>query len=212
MPSANHLVAFVKAPRLGRVKTRLCPPCTPEQAAALAEAALADTLEAAAATPCAGRILVLDGAPGEWLPKGFEVVPQRGDGLSERLAAAFAPCTAPTLLIGMDTPQVDPELLGEALAELERPGADAVLGLAEDGGYWAIGLRRPDPAAFEGVPMSSPRTGAAQLARLHRLGLRVRELPRLRDVDYLEDAHTVAAQRPRGAFARELRRLEPSLA
>ncbi len=203
---------IAKAPAPGRSKTRLCPPCTPEQAAALAEAALADTLEAAAAAPCDGRTLVLDGSPGDWLPEGFGVVPQCGGGLGERLAAAFSRRTGPTLLIGMDTPQVGPELLGESLEALERPGVDSVLGLAEDGGYWAIGFRRPDPAAFEGVPMSSARTGAAQLERLRRLGLRVRHLPCLRDVDHLEDAYSVAAQRPRGAFARALRELEPSLA
>jgi uncharacterized protein len=206
-----HLLVIAKSPAPGRSKTRLCPPCTPEQAAALAEAALADTLGAAAETPCDGRTLVLDGPRGDWLPAGFEVVPQGGGGLGERLAAAFSRRDEPTLLIGMDTPQVDSDLLGEALGELERPGADAVLGPAEDGGYWAIGMRAPDPAAFEGVPMSSSRTGARQRRRLRRLGMAVRELPTLRDVDYMDDARGVAAERPGGEFARALAALEPSL-
>jgi rSAM/selenodomain-associated transferase 1 len=206
-----HLLVIAKAPVPGRSKTRLCPPCTPEQAAALAEAALADTLAAAAETPCAGRTLVLDGPPGDWLPDRFEVVPQSGGGLGERLAAAFSQRDEPTLLIGMDTPQVGPDLLGEAIEQLERPGVDAVLGPAEDGGFWAIGLRAPRSAAFEGVPMSSPWTGACQLNRLHRLGLTVRELPTLRDVDYMDDARSVAAERPLGEFARVLQALEPSL-
>jgi rSAM/selenodomain-associated transferase 1 len=206
-----HLLVIAKAPMPGRSKTRLCPPCTPEQAAALAEAALVDTLAAVADTPCGGRTLALDGPRGDWLPDCFEVVPQRGRGLGERLAAAFSHRDEPTLLIGMDTPQVGPELLGEALERLERPGADAVLGPAEDGGYWAIGMRAPQPAAFDDVPMSSPRTGACQRERLRRLGLTVRDLPTLRDVDDIDDARNVAAERPLGGFARALGAMEPAL-
>ncbi len=117
---------IAKAPVPGRVKTRLCPPCTPAGAAALAEAALGDTLAAVARSRRAGRrVLVLDGEPGPWLPRGFEVVPQRGDGLAERLAAAFADVGGPALLIGMDTPQVSPALLDDGLRALD--GADAAL-------------------------------------------------------------------------------------
>ncbi len=206
-----HLLVIAKAPEPGRSKTRLCPPCTPEQAAALAEAALVDTLAAVMETPCDGRTLVLDGSPGEWLPEGLAVVPQGGGGLGERLAAAFAPRLGPTLLIGMDTPQVTPELLGEALAQLEREHTDAVLGLAEDGGYWAIGLREPQPGAFAGVPMSSSSTGARQRRRLEQLGLEVGDLPPLRDVDLIGDAREVAAECPGGEFARAVWAMEPAL-
>jgi uncharacterized protein len=205
-----RLLVIAKAPLPGRSKTRLCPPCTPEEAAALAEAALRDTLDAVAATPCEGRTLVLDGAVGDWLQHDFEVVPQVGGGLGERLAAAFAGCEGPALLIGMDTPQVTPRLLAESIEELERPGTDAVLGPANDGGYWAIGLRRPHPEAFAGVPMSSHRTGAVQRRRLEQLGLRVRDLPTLRDVDHMSDAISVAAEQPLGHFARAVGASEPA--
>src|SRR4029453_10639579 len=84
------LIVIAKAPVPGRVKTRLCPPCTPAQAAALAEASLRDTLAAAARCGASRRVVALDGAPGSWLPDGFEVIPQRGSGLAERLSAAFA--------------------------------------------------------------------------------------------------------------------------
>ena len=87
----------------------------------------------------------------------------------------------------MDTPQVTPELLDAGLARLAN-GADAVFGAATDGGYWAIGLARPDPRVFDGVPMSEPHTGAAQRARLRALGLETHYLPLLRDVDTFEDA------------------------
>lgn len=196
------LLVIAKAPVAGRVKTRLCPPCTPEQAAALAQAALTDTLEAVAATPAARRICVLDGAPGPWLPAGFEVVAQRGDGLAARLASAFDDVALPALLVGMDTPQVTPGLLAAGLRMLAA--ADAVIGLAPDGGYWAIGLRRPDPSLFDGVPMSTAATGAAQLTRLEEAGLQVAHLPPLRDVDTIDDARAVAAAAPGSRFAAQL--------
>ncbi|MEU3249834.1 DUF2064 domain-containing protein [Streptomyces sp. NPDC006997] len=199
----STLLVIAKEPRPGRVKTRLTPPFTPEEAAALAEAALADTLAAVAATPADRRVLVLDGAPGPWLPPGFDVVPQVPGGLDERLAAAFAGCDGgPALLVGMDTPQVTPELLTVDFAD-----CDAYFGPAEDGGFWALGLAAPDPALLRGVPMSTPVTGAAQRARLAGAGLRVRELPRLRDVDTAADAGAVAAEAPHGRFAAALTRL-----
>ncbi|MFF3916795.1 DUF2064 domain-containing protein [Streptomyces sp. NPDC001852] len=193
------LLVIAKEPLPGRVKTRLTPPFTPQQAAQLAEAALADTLHAVAAAPATRRVLVLDGTPGKWLPAGFDVVPQCSGTLDERLADAFAHCSSPALLIGMDTPQVTPELLTVDFAD-----CDAYFGPAEDGGFWALGLAEPDPALLRGVPMSTPATGAVQRERLVAAGLRVRELPRLRDVDTVADAHAVAALAPRGRFAARL--------
>jgi uncharacterized protein len=148
---------MAKEPVPGRVKTRLVPPCTPRQAAALAEAALADTLHAVLAAPARRRVLVLDGEPGPWLPPGFDVVPQCGGSLDERLAAAFAAVPGPALLIGMDTPQLTPALLA-----VDWEAADAWFGPAADGGFWGLGLRRPDGALVRGVPMSTADTGAVQ--------------------------------------------------
>ena len=194
---------IAKAPVPGRVKTRLSPPCTPEEAAELAAAALADTLAAAMCARRAARhVIVLDGEPGPWIPAGFEVLPQRGDGLAERLAAAFADAGGAAFLVGMDTPQVTPALLDAGLAALDR--ADAVFGAALDGGYWGIGLRRPDPAVFRDVPMSAATTAAVQRARLAELGLRTAVLPPLRDVDTIDDARAVAAQAPGSRFAEAL--------
>ncbi|WP_061298394.1 TIGR04282 family arsenosugar biosynthesis glycosyltransferase [Herbidospora cretacea] len=190
------LLVIAKEPVPGRVKTRLTPPFSPEEAATLAAAALSDTLSAALRTPADRHVLVLDGSPGPWTPPGLEIRPQRGGGLDERLAAAFASCDGPALLIGMDTPQVTPGLLEPAL---DFGAHDAWFGPADDGGFWALGLRDPDPALLLGVPMSVPETGAAQRARLR--GLRVGELPGLRDVDTARDAEVVAAQAPRTRFA-----------
>ncbi|MFI6486893.1 DUF2064 domain-containing protein [Streptomyces sp. NPDC050564] len=196
------LLVIAKEPRPGRVKTRLTPPFTPREAALLAEAALVDTLRTVAATPARRRVLVLDGEPGAWLPPGFDVVPQCAGTLDERLAAAFARCDGPALLIGMDTPQVTPELLTVDFAD-----CDAYFGPAEDGGFWALGLAEPDPELLRGVPMSTPTTGAVQRERLVAAGLLVRDLPRLRDVDTSADAEAVAAVAPGGRFAAEWARV-----
>jgi hypothetical protein len=91
----------------------------------------------------------------------------------------------------MDTPQVTPALLDDALAGLETDSS--ALGLAADGGWWIIGLRRPDRRVFEGVPMSTRRTGSEQLARLRALGHDVRLLATLVDLDLVTDLPAVTA-------------------
>jgi rSAM/selenodomain-associated transferase 1 len=201
------LLVIAKAPVAGKVKTRLCPPCTPQQAADLARAALRDTLAAALAAQHAGRrVVVLDGEPGPWLPEGFEVIAQHGDGLAERLGAAFADVGEPAFLVGMDTPQVTPEQLDAGLTALTDH--DSALGTTPDGGYWGIGLRTPDPRVFEHVPMSTDHTGASQLARLTELGLNPAILPPLTDVDTFHDALHVAAEAPLTRFAAAVAQLE----
>jgi glycosyltransferase A (GT-A) superfamily protein (DUF2064 family) len=194
------LLVIAKQPVPGRVKTRLVPPFTHEQAAALAEAALADTLNIMLMAPARRRLVVLDGEPGPWLPAGFDILPQCGGTLDERLADAFASVHGPALLIGMDTPQVTPDLL-----TVDWHAADAVFGPAADGGFWALGLRVPDPALLRGVPMSTQNTGAVQRARLLAAGLRVVDMPLLRDVDTAADAVAVAGQAPGSRFATRAR-------
>jgi rSAM/selenodomain-associated transferase 1 len=199
------LAVIAKAPVAGRVKTRLCPPCTPQQAAALAQASLRDTLAAMAAVRGVRRAIVLDGAPGPWCGD-CEVVAQRGAGLDERLANGFADLGGgPALIVGMDTPQVTAAELDRALCALEA--GDAVLGPALDGGYWCIGLRRPEPRALLGVPMSVAWTLAAQRERLLGLGLALAEVGALLDVDTMADAAAVAAAAPRTHFARAVAEL-----
>ena len=195
-------MVIAKEPLPGRAKTRLSPPCTPEEAAALAEAALLDTLEVVARTPAHRRVLVFDGDAERFASSRFEVIPQRGAGLGERLAAAFEDVAEPALLVGMDTPQVTSELLTYGMRTLARPGVDAVLGRAHDGGYWSIGLGESAMRAFDGVPMSSPFTWREQRARLQELGLRVHDSSPLRDVDTIEDAEAVAGEAPGSRFAR----------
>lgn len=198
--AAADLIVMAKEPVPGRVKTRLCPPCTPAQAAALAEAALADTLDAALASGARRVVLALDGRPGPWCPHGVEVVGQGAGPLDRRLTAAWAAATSgPAVLVGMDTPQVTAADLDAALRALADH--DAVLGPAVDGGWWALGLRRLHTRAFVGVPMSRADTGARQRQRLMALGLRPAPLPVRTDVDTWDDAVAVAGAAPGGRFA-----------
>ncbi|BCY11312.1 hypothetical protein L3i22_064000 [Actinoplanes sp. L3-i22] len=188
-----QLLVMAKAPVPGRVKTRLCPPCTPEQAAAIAAAALEDTLKTAKKLSFVRHTLVIEGA--HPAPSGWALVPQRGDGLGERLANAFADTAlpgVPSLLIGMDTPQVTVALLRDAAEALCRAGS--VLGPADDGGWWALGLSDPaDAAVLPDVPMSAADTGERTLRALRARGVRPAPLPGLRDVDTAADALAVAA-------------------
>jgi rSAM/selenodomain-associated transferase 1 len=204
-----QICIIAKEPRPGFAKTRLTPPCTPTEAAGIAEASLADTLEVVRRTPARRRVVALDGAIGPWLPSGFDVVPQPQGGLDRRLESAFAHCfrvapSEPVVLIGMDTPQVQPDDL-LAAGRLLDTGTDAVLGLATDGGYWLIGLRRPVIGAFTGIPMSTAHTGAAQLTRLARRGCSIETVATLDDVDDFPTAERVAQCHPDGRFAEAVR-------
>ena len=206
---SGQVLVLAKAPVPGQVKTRLCPPCTPEQAARIAAAALADTVDAATRT--ARLVIATTGplaGPAPVAPYGVSVVPQRGDGLAARIGNAFADAgPGPTLQIGMDTPQAGPDLLAAGLARLDRT-VDAVLGFAEDGGWWALGLHDPAHAALvAGVPMSTPDTGELTRKALTGAGLRVADLPVLRDVDTWADARAVAALAPGGRFAAAVARV-----
>lgn len=202
-----HLLVMAKEPRPGRVKTRLCPPCTPEEAAELAAAAIADTLEAAAGSGADRCIVALDGRPGPWLPSGVEVVDQGEGTLGQRLDRAWAQAGGPGVQVGMDTPQVTSALLDEALGHL-ADGAPCVLGGANDGGWWAIGLQGAVPDLFTPVPTSRDDTATLQRDRCRALGLEVTELPVLTDVDEIADARTVAAGAPTTRFARALDALD----
>jgi uncharacterized protein len=203
-PAPHTIIVIAKSPVPGRSKTRLTPPCTPLEAAALAKAALVDTLETVGRSTARRRVLALDGEIGNLLDRrhDFEVIQQRGAGLGERLGAAFEDAGEPAVLVGMDTPQMSPLVLDRALDLLAR--RDAAIGNTLDGGYWAIGLADPLIPAFHGVPMSTRVTARAQRQRLTHLGLSCASLPVLRDVDYYDDALAVAEQAPASRFASRL--------
>ena len=200
------LVVIAKACIPGRVKTRLHPPYTLEAAASIAAASLADTLDTARAVAADRRILYFDGDPAHVQHDGFEVVAQHPGTLDERIAALFDGLDEPTLLIGMDTPQV-------TAAHLRWPtDSDAVIGMAQDGGFWALGMREPRGDVVRGVPMSRSDTGERQRIALVGAALGVTPLAVLRDVDTSADAVAVAAGIPHSRFARAVAeaRMEPA--
>jgi glycosyltransferase A (GT-A) superfamily protein (DUF2064 family) len=198
----TQVLVMTKAPVPGRSKTRLTPPCTPDQAAGIAAAAVGDTLDAVRAAAVAGRVVALDGHPGLLDLDGFAVVRQVEGDLGTRLAAAFAGAMAdgpvPTLLIGMDTPQVTAELLVRCASMLESAGpGTAVLGTAPDGGWWALGLHSAEPAeVLADVPMSRDDTAVRTRKALEATGLSVLGLPELTDIDHFPDALAVAGECP----------------
>ncbi|MEO7236903.1 MAG: DUF2064 domain-containing protein [Lapillicoccus sp.] len=212
--ATDTVIVLAKSPQPGRVKTRLQPTFSGAEAAALAAAALRDTLDAVADLAPRRTVVAWDGPLVGWLPRDAVVVPQRGVGLDERLEHVFAdvfaldgdqPRDRPTLLIGMDTPQVT-----AADLDVDWNGHDAVLGPAHDGGYWAVGFRRHVRGAILGVPMSTARTGDVQAARLRTLGLTVGVLPAFLDIDGPDDAAAVAELVPVSRFGRLYRRLVDS--
>lgn len=205
------IIVMAKAPVAGRVKTRCCPPCTPHQAAALAQAALVDSLRAVASTGASRLVLALDGKPGPWLADGFEVIGQRGRGLGQRIDNAFFDVGQPALLIGMDTPQVSAGLLDHALDGLRRRTTDAVVGPSADGGFWALGLVDPADGLCAAVPMSSPATVERLRAGLAGRELSYRSLDMMVDVDDFATALAVAADAPGSRFAGVVGEIESTL-
>lgn len=204
-----RILVVAKAPVPGVVKTRLAASIGEIPGARIAAAALLDTLAAArAAVGSRACWLALSGElahaeRGNDLARalaGWTIIPQRGVGLAERLIAAHDDAAAlpgPVVQIGMDTPQASPGLLRTVIERLAHH--DAALGLAEDGGWWVLGLREPAAAkAIREVPMSTPHTGEATLSALRRAGLDVALVPVLRDLDTRADLDAIlAAQRPR---------------
>jgi glycosyltransferase A (GT-A) superfamily protein (DUF2064 family) len=210
------LLLVAKAPVPGFAKTRLSPPATPEQAAGIAAAALLDTLDAATGIENAAVVVAMTGDLGA-ATRGSEigdalrrttVIAQRGWDFGARLANAHADAAAlhaglPVLQIGMDTPQVTAGLLAAAIEPVLSGRRDSVLGPAEDGGWWALGLAEPRHAqALAGVPMSREDTGERTLRALKAAGLEPGTLPTLSDVDTLADARRVASEAPHGRFVR----------
>jgi len=201
------LVVIAKETIPGKVKTRLHPPLSLEQAADVAAAAIQDTLDVARRLPATRRVLLFDGNRRPVGSEDFDVIPQIGGDLDARLGALFDEVDGKTVLIGMDTPQVTVEALAPVF-DAWTDDVDAWFGPANDGGFWALGLSRPTGDLLRGVPMSRDDTGAHQLRRLADAGLTVRMLPELVDVDTIDDARLVASVAPDSRFAAALRHAE----
>ena len=201
------LVIIAKECLPGRVKTRLHPALSFEQAAEAAAASLADTFAALAELPAERRILAFDGIVSPPGSEPYDVIPQASGDLDERLAAVFDAAEGPTLLVGMDTPQLRASDLAPLFPWPDdgADGADFVFGPALDGGFWCLGMREPRGDLIRGVPMSRDDTGVQQLQRLCATGGDIRMLPPLMDIDTIVEARAVAALAPDTSFAHALR-------
>ncbi len=203
------VLVMAKAPVPGLAKTRLGAVIGHDAAADLAAAGLLDTLAVCREAGAEGVIALtgdLDAAMraddirtalADWT-----ILWQRGDGFAERLANAHLDAApGPLVQIGMDTPQLSVANLQSASRALED--YDIVLGPADDGGWWGLGLHDPaDAQALRGVPMSTSDTCENTRKALIARGVSVGLVETLRDVDTVEDAETVAAAAPRTRFAR----------
>ncbi len=202
MSNVSTLIVLAKAPIPGQVHARLCPPCSPSEAALLAEAALRDTLEVAESCGATRVVVALEDLENDvprWFPPGIEVIRQRAGTPDVRMAGAFDDVvgTTPenTLLVGMDTPQISADWLRGGFVALGS-GAEAVLGLTTDGGCWLVGLQRANQRVFEGIPMNTSNTGFAQRARMESLGLRLAVLPEAFFVGLPHDFDRLCAEYP----------------
>lgn len=191
---SDRLLVFVKAPRPGEVKTRLAKALGPEAAAllyrALAEEEIRRTVPRAGEYERAFCFAPADAREeiARWLP-GQTLEAQQGADLGERMSRAFASAFAAgarrVAIVGTDVPSCGREHVAEALRALDDH--DLVLGPTHDGGYYLVALDRPRPALFQSIPWSTPSVLPATAERAGVLGLAVRMLDPLRDVDTIGD-------------------------
>jgi rSAM/selenodomain-associated transferase 1 len=224
MPHAeNALIIFAKAPIPGQVKTRLCPPLTPDEAASLHGSFVLDAIERSKA-----------GARGSSGPKGIDrflacapsskhvffrimeerhgihLIDQIGEDLGARMSQAathvFSKGYHRVLLVGSDLPTLQPGVYAQALDLLEA--RDLVLGPAQDGGYYLLGLRRMAPELFVGIPWSTDQVLTLTRRNAEQAGLTTALLAPCRDVDTLDDLQALIAEA--GPAAQGRRREEQS--
>jgi uncharacterized protein len=200
------LAVMAKAPRPGKVKTRLAPPLTLDQAAAINVCFLRDTAENIAAVAASGHAAgVISYTPigdealfDNLLPAEFTLVPQRGDGFGERLLATAEDLLAcgygSVCLIDSDSPTVPTLAFEQAVAELARPGDRIVLGPSHDGGYYLIGLKRAHPEPFAKINWSTSTVFAETLEAAKKADLEVVILPLWYDVDDAATLDILAAE------------------
>ncbi|MGH7261546.1 MAG: TIGR04282 family arsenosugar biosynthesis glycosyltransferase [Nitrospiraceae bacterium] len=208
--SDSALIIFAKAPIPGQVKTRLCPPLTPDEAASLHGSVVLDMLERSRGLSSMDRFVACFPSPDHVFFKileerhGVRLIAQTGEDLGARMASALADIFAQgyrrALVIGTDLPTLPGSLFGEALALLDTH--DLVLGPAQDGGYYLIGLRKPAPELFVGIPWSTDRVLALTQTKASAAGLKTALLQVRRDIDTVEDLTALLEDLGGGAGAK----------
>jgi rSAM/selenodomain-associated transferase 1 len=197
-PPSSAIIVFAKAPVAGQVKTRLCPPLTPDEAASLHGSLILDILERCQSLPGYDRILAGTPFPHHPFFRAMEarfkipVWDQVGDDLGARMASVFkkglgSPYRS-AVVIGADIPGISGSLLTLAMKSLQDH--DVVLGPTVDGGYYLIGLQSFVPDLFENIPWSTNQVYTLTEQKINALGLSLKILPMLRDLDTVEDLHS----------------------
>jgi rSAM/selenodomain-associated transferase 1 len=193
---------MAKVPAAGEVKTRLCPPLTPAQAAGLARCFLQDRIAQLREIPTVTPVVAFtpperEPELGPLLPDGVRLVPQRGADLGARLDRLLTDLIAEgaegAIAVDADSPTLPTEFVRRACAHLAEPGVDVVLGPCDDGGYYLIGLRQAAPELFREMPWSTSAVLDETVARARRLGLRLLLLPSWFDVDRGADLERLRA-------------------
>lgn len=195
-PGSCAVAMIVKAPRAGAVKTRLVPPLTFAEAAELSVCFVRDTAANIHAVAADNRnvqpIAVYTPADAATqfrtlLPAEFNLLPQRGQSLGERLVSAtedlFALGHESLCLLGSDSPTVPPLLLTQAVEALGRAGDRVVLGASDDGGYYLIGLKKAHRHLFQEIRWSTAEVLRQTCERATELNLEIELLPAWYDVD-----------------------------
>lgn len=215
MPNCTDLpfivVLMAKAPTPGRVKTRLIGPLTAQQAAdihhAMMECVISRLAKAFGARPDTQLLLAIDdptatpdaapSAPPPWtrhaLDTGWRIIPQGKGDLGDRLLSVHHSLGGgPVFFFGVDSPDVPMHALRRLPTLLAR--ADLVLGPVDDGGYWTIGLRRPEPRLFVGVDWGTAAVYHQTMQRAARCGLHAVDAHKWTDVDEPDDLHNLQAR------------------
>jgi rSAM/selenodomain-associated transferase 1 len=203
------VAVMAKVPVAGEVKTRLCPPLAPTEAATLAECFLLDRLAQLGEVSDADALVAFSPREREaalrgLVPPGVRLIPQEGADLGARLDRVLTDLLAEgyagAIAVDADSPTLPTAYLRRACAVLREGAVSAVVGPCEDGGYYLIGLRAPAPALFRDMPWSTAAVTPETLARSRRLGLRLALLPSWFDVDRGEDLARLRAPAPPEAF------------
>lgn len=190
------IAVMARAPQLGQVKTPLIPPLSYERTAELYRCLLLDKLQQVAEIPGIDPYLAytpIEARPSMLavLPERFTLIPQAGSTLGDRLhrlsAILLERGHPATLLIDSDSPTLPTSYLLDAIARLQNGTTDLVLGPADDGGYYLIGLKRPCRALFDNIPWSGSTVLTDTLRRAATQQLRVAMLPSWFDVDTPDD-------------------------
>ncbi|MBI5246232.1 MAG: TIGR04282 family arsenosugar biosynthesis glycosyltransferase [Elusimicrobia bacterium] len=203
----NALIVFIKAPVPGKVKTRLQIPLSASQVARIYKAFVRDTVACARNIGEAAVSIAYEPHPKHpdlnWLEDAPAWFRQAEGDLGARLIAAFDQAfragAAKVVVIGSDCPDLDPDILRQAFAGLD--GAEVVLGPAEDGGYYLVGLRAPKPHLFAKMEWSDSCVFKRTLERLNLRGESFSLLPVRADVDTFSDLRALARRLSTGSAA-----------